>query len=70
MQSGMLLIYAGILTVPQDQPELRAIWTEKGVSQSHQEDLILQIAAKGAPRTRVGVFIVGDGGGLWHLSWF
>jgi len=38
------------------EPELRAIWTAKGISEERQAELIADITAKAAPAYLAGVF--------------
>jgi hypothetical protein len=39
--------------------DLRALWTEQGVSQDRQDELIAQITAKAQPGAMVGPFRIG-----------
>ncbi|CAN5294318.1 hypothetical protein BH10PSE16_BH10PSE16_00760 [soil metagenome] len=45
------------------EAELRAMWTEQGVPQARQDELIAQIGAKAQPGTQVGPFTIGGEAG-------
>ncbi|MDF0506848.1 hypothetical protein POK33_39535, partial [Burkholderia cenocepacia] len=47
-------------SAPDPEAELRAMWTEQGVPEARQNELIAQIGAKAAPGAQVGPFVVPD----------